>query len=100
MFLLSGLSSLSVSSSALPFSTRKSVGYCTGFLRGGEPVSFCIGRSELNGTLSRTKGFCIPLQFHEDRALIRIVGGMGRSTQDCSFKGIQGLFVVAGGRED
>ena len=62
-------------------------------------VRFCIARSELNGTLSRTKGLCILFQFHEGRALIHIVGGMGWSPQDGSFKGIQGLFVVTGGRE-
>ena len=67
---------------------------------GFHAVRFCIARSELNSALSGTKGFRIPLQFHEGRALIYIVSGMRRSPQDCSFKGIQGLFVVTGGRED
>src|SRR5260370_6809752 len=63
-------------------------------------VRFGVGRIELDGTLSSTKGFCIPLQFQEDGALIHKVGSMGRSTENCSFKGSECLFVVACGGED
>jgi len=67
---------------------------------GFNAVRFRLARSELNGSLNRTKGFCIPLQFHEDGAFIHIVGAMGRSTKNGSFKGIKGLCIVTGGRED
>src|SRR5258708_33925526 len=63
-------------------------------------VRFGVGRIELDGTLSSTKGFCIPLQFQEDGALIHKVGSMGRSTENCSFKGSECIFVVACGGEE
>src|SRR5205085_11425356 len=63
-------------------------------------VRFCVGGSELNGTLSSPKSFCIALQFHESGALMHMVCGMGRSIQNGSFKGIKSLCVVTGGRED